>query len=249
MSLCTLHYHSPTLGKHTAATIILPDSGDPPFPTFYLLHGLSDDHTIWLRRTRIESYAGKYPFIIVMPDGGRGFYTNHANGPAWATHIGEELVNFIDRTFPTKRSRGHRCIGGLSMGGYGALRLSLAYPQTFSSATSHSGAVLHGSRNHPRPGGALGEAEFRRIFGDLPVNSDHDIIALAKRAQSKGPLPHLRIDCGLEDDLITDNRKLHHELAKLNVHHDYQEFPGAHNWDYWDTHVQDALAFHARNVS
>ena len=247
--LCDLHFSSKILAKHVGAYVILPDAGEPPFATFYLLHGLSDDYTIWLRRTSIERYAQQYPLIIVMPDGYRGFYTDNDAGPAYATYIAEELIATIERTFPAKRDRASRGVGGLSMGGYGALRLALGYPHLFAAATSHSGAVMHGSRPHPRPGGALQPAEFHRIFGDDPTGTDHDVLALAQRCQSRGTLPHIRIDCGTEDDLIADNRELHRKLEALKVPHEYEEFPGRHDWAYWDQHVQEALAFQHRHLA
>ena len=156
-----------------------------------VLHGLSDDYTIWLRRTSIERYAQQYPLIIVMPDGYRGFDTNNDAGSAYATYMAEDLVKTIDRTFPTKRDRASRGIGGLSMGGYGALRLALGYPHLFAAATSHSGAVLHGSRPEPRKGGVLQPPEFHRIFGKDPTGAEHDILALAQ--ESREAAHHLPI--------------------------------------------------------
>jgi S-formylglutathione hydrolase FrmB len=248
MALCELHWSSAVLGQHVGTYVYLPDDAPPPFATLYLLHGLSDDFTIWMRRTSIERYATRHGLMIVMPDGFRGFYTDNAAGPAYATYIAKELVDTIERIFPAKRARESRGVGGLSMGGYGALRLALGHPDLFAAATSHSGAVLHGSRNHPRVGGALAEPEFRRIFGDEPVGTDHDVLALAHRAQAAGKLPALRIDCGVDDDLIHDNRALHTKLDALRVPHEYEEFPGGHNWDYWDVHVQEALAFQSKHL-
>jgi S-formylglutathione hydrolase FrmB len=247
MSLCELHWHSNVLRKHVGAYVYIPDDARPPFATFYLLHGLSDDYTIWLRRTSIERYATQHKLIIVMPDGFRGFYTNNASGRDYATYIGEEVVEKIESIFPASRKRTARGIGGLSMGGYGALRIALAYPNTFATAVSHSGAVMHGSRNHPRVGGALDEEEFRRIFGEKPVGTDHDIVALARKAAKK-KLPKLRIDCGVDDQLIGDNRALHSRFTAMRIGHEYEEFPGAHNWEYWDTHVQEALAFQTKHL-
>jgi S-formylglutathione hydrolase FrmB len=249
MALCELHWSSQSLGKHVGAYVYIPDDAPPPLATLYLLHGLSDDYTIWLRRTSIERYATRHKLIIVMPDGFRGFYTNNAAGPAYATYFAKEVVETIERIFPAKRSRESRGVGGLSMGGYGALRLALGHPDVFSVATSHSGAVLHGSRNHPRVGGALQDAEFHRIFGEAPVGTDHDVLKLAADATRAGTLPHLRIDCGVEDDLIHDNRGLHSKLEALRVPHEYHEFPGGHNWEYWDEHVQEALVFQSRHLS
>lgn len=247
MSLCEIHWSSSVLEKKLGTYVILPDAGTRPFATYYLLHGLSDDHTVWLRRTRIEWYVREMPLIVVMPDGFRGFYTDNADGPAYAKHMAEELVQFVERNFPARRERESRCIGGLSMGGYGALRLGLGYPHLFASANSHSGALMHGGRSGPRPDGPLSTAEFRRIFGDGAAGSPHDLVALARRAKESGqPVPRLLVDCGTEDVLLEDNRAFHGELKRIGIPHDYREFPGTHTWDYWDEHVQDALEFHLR---
>ena len=247
MSLCEVHWSSSVLEKKLGTFVILPDAGSPPFATYYLLHGLSDDHTVWLRRTRIEWYVRELPLIVVMPDGFRGFYTDNADGPAYAKYMAEELVQFVERNFPARRERESRCVGGLSMGGYGALRLALGYPLLFASANSHSGALMHGSRSGPRPDGPLTPAEFRRIFGDNAPGSGHDLVALARRAKESGQaLPRMLVDCGTEDVLVDDNRLFHRELERAGVPHEYREHPGAHTWDYWDEHVRDALEFHLR---
>ena len=251
MALCDVHWSSTVLAKKVGTYVILPEPSvvQPPFATFYLLHGLSDDYTVWLRRTRIEWYVRELPLMVVMPDGYRGFYTANADGHDYARYVADELVEFVERNFPAQRSREGRCVGGLSMGGYGALRLALGYPDRFASANSHSGAVLHGHRNAPRPDGPLSPAEFRRIFGEHPEGSDHDLLELARRAAAAGSLPRILLDCGTEDFLIEDNRAFHRALRQLNVPHEYREFPGAHDWDYWDRHVRDALAFHAHALS
>ncbi len=248
MALCDVHFKSDVLTKQVGMNVILPEVGEPPFPTFYLLHGLSDDYTIWMRRTRIEHYVSTLPIVVVMPDGYRGFYTDSAQGPAYAKFFSTELIRFVERNFPVEPKREARCVGGLSMGGYGALRLSLGFPELFVSAVSHSGAVLHGSRNGPRPGGPLDRTEFQRIFGTEPAGTDHDLLELAKRAKSQGLLPKIRIDCGTDDELLEDNRQLHAKLDALRIPHEYEEFPGGHNWDFWDTHVQRAIQFHMRNL-
>lgn len=244
MAFCNVQWFSQVLGKQVETYVILPDAGKGPFATFYLLHGLSDNHTVWHRRTRIEFYVRDLPLIVVMPDGFRGFHTNCQAGPDYAKYMAEELVQFVERTFPAKRSRSARCIGGLSMGGYGALRLGLGYPDVYSSVNSHSGAVLHGAKKYNQPD----MAEFRRIFGPQPKGSDHDLLHLAQKAKRTGKLPKILIDCGTEDFLRGDNRKFHKRLQEMKVPHEYAEFPGSHDWDYWDAHVQDALLFHAGNL-
>jgi S-formylglutathione hydrolase FrmB len=239
--------------------VILPSVGRPPYATFYLLHGLSDDSTIWLRRTRIEVYVRELPLIVVMPDGYRGFYTDNEQGPAYAQHFGEELLEFVERNFPARPVRGARAIGGLSMGGYGALRLALGYPEKFCSANSHSGALMRFnldlSPRQARKDKIFKKqppelfAEMRRIFGRRPMDSGHDLLTLIRRARRRHRrLPRLLIDCGTEDSLLEYSREFHEELQKLKVPHVYRESPGDHDWDYWDLHIRDALEFHARNL-
>lgn len=243
MAFVDFHWFSKTLGKQLASYILLPEVGEGPFCVFYLLHGLSDDHTIWLRRTRIEQYVAGLPLIVVMPDGFRGFYTANEQGPDYDAYLAQELPEVIERYFPARRDRAGRCIGGLSMGGYGALRMALTHPDRYVSAHSHSGAVLHGTKPWP----ASEHAEFNRIFGANAAGSRHDLMHLAKQAKSAGvTLPKLRIDCGTSDYLVEDNRKLHQHLVELGIEHEYEEFPGEHNWAYWDVHVKEAVQFHAR---
>jgi len=245
VALCHVNWFSQVLQKAVGMNVLVPDTGTPPFATMYLLHGLSDDYTAWMRQSRIEVHAAKYPFIVVMPDGFRNFYTTNEQGPDYAKHVGEEIPAFVERAFSARAERGARCITGLSMGGYGALRIALGYPDRFASAVSHSGALMHGSRR-VKENTAATETEFRQVFGDNPVGSDHDLLHLAARARRKKLLPALRLDCGTEDFLLNDNRQIHQRLTTLRVPHVYEEFPGNHNWDYWDDHVRDALAFHAQ---
>lgn len=244
MAICELHYSSPALQKQTACNIIIPElpgfSG--PYPVFYLLHGLSDDFTMWQRKTSIGRYVQMLPLMIVMPDGGRGFYTDAKEGAAYETAIVEDLIGFIDRTFNTRAERAGRCIGGLSMGGYGAIKLGLKYPHLFASANGHSGAYgfAHGQWRTE-------EKEFQRITGPNPVGGPDDVYALAANAD-RAKLPALRLDCGNNDFLLDHNRDFHQHLQKIGVPHEYAEFPGAHDWAYWDKHVQSALRFHARHL-
>ena len=243
MACCTLHFHSPTLVKACSMHVICPELGvgEPPFPVCYLLHGLSNDHTIWARRTSIERYVAPLPLIVVMPDGGRGFYCDAVDGPAYERHIIEDVIGFVDRTFQTIPARQGRVIGGLSMGGYGAMKLALKFPHLFCSAVAHS-AAFDVRRWIERPERS---AEMRRIFGPSPGGGPNDPYALAEQI-NRQLLPALRIDCGLEDGLLEENRAFHRHLEQLGIAHEYAEFPGGHTWDYWDRHVQEALAFHRR---
>ncbi len=258
MPLSTLHFFSHLLGKQTAATVLFPPQNiKPPYAVHYLLHGLSDDHTIWTRRTRLEQYLEQLnvPLMIVMPDGYRGFYTDHTppSPPEplkwvalnYGKHLGMELVDYIDQTFRTRPERAYRTIGGLSMGGYGAVRTALAYPDRFLSAHSHSGAVMNGSHTWEKPVDWC--QETHTIFDFDPRGTHHDLLHLAKGLSAR-QRPALSIDCGKEDFLLQDNRDFHKKLTGLRYPHAYVEPPGTHDWDYWDTHIRPALAFHVKQM-
>ena len=257
MSWAQVHWRSDVLQKQTTMQVLLPRVGQPPFPVFYLLHGLSDDSTVWLRQTRLEWYVRELPLMVVLPDGYRSFYTNHEAGPAYAKHFGRELVDHVDRHFQTKAGRSGRAIGGLSMGGYGALRIGLGYPDRFCSVNSHSGALGRKNADFSPEAVAAGRhkdksnefvAELRRMFGEKPVGTSHDLLVLAQKAKGKGALPHILLDCGRGDYLLDDSREYHRSLKEAGIPHEYHEHDGAHDWDYWDRHVQDALKFHCRNL-
>jgi putative tributyrin esterase len=257
MAWAEVHWRSDVLLKQTTMQVLLPRVGRPPWPVFYLLHGLSDDSTTWLRHTRIEYYVRELPLILVMPDLYRGFGTDHEQGPAFARHLGREVVDFVDRNFQTIAKREGRAIGGLSMGGYAALRIALGFPDRFLSAHSHSGALGRSNADFSDEAIAAGRHqekspdfinELRRTFGEKPVGSGHDILELAKRAQANGRLPHLLLDCGREDYLLEQSREYHKELKQAGIPHEYHEHAGAHDWDYWDRHIQDAVKFHCRHL-
>lgn len=231
MAVAHLSYFNKALEKEVAFCAILPDRQDAPgpYPVYYLLHGLSDDYTAWLRWTSIERYVRDLPLIVVMPDGDRCFYCDIPGGPAYEKALIEDLIPFVDRYFPTVAERGGRVIGGLSMGGYGAIKLALKFPELFCSAVGHSGAY-NVVKNADR---GLAEA-------DCPF-------ALAEKL-GKSQAPAIRFDCGIDDGLLESNREFHAHLEKLGIPHEYEEFPGGHGWEYWDEQVQEAIAFHCMEL-
>ena len=242
MAICEFHLNQNTvLEKMTAFTAIVPDNEPGPFPVLYLLHGLSDDHTAWSRRTSLERYVQDLPLIVVMPNGERGFYTDAKNKPrsAFETNLVKDIVGFVDRTFQTIPTREGRVAAGLSMGGYGALKLALKYPGLFCAAVSHSGAVDFARRKFSDDDWGR---EWGLILGETPAGGPDDLYALAQTLD-RTLLPSLRIDCGTEDFLIESNRAFTAHLTALGIPHEYEEHPGGHDWPYWDTHIQDTLKF------
>lgn len=246
MAFSNIYFSAPSIGKAASFNIILPDSPKKkgPYPVLYLLHGYSDDHTIWSRRTSIERYVDGLDLIVVMPDTQLGWYTNAAHGLPFEDHIMVDVMGFVDRTFPTIAKREGRAVGGLSMGGYGAMKLGLKHADKFCSITAHSAAFVI-----PHPGWT---SEFRQkqslVFGPDPAGSDKDVFALAERIDRK-KLPAIRIDCGTEDFLVEGNKKFHAHLKKLKIKHEFELFPGDHNWGYWDLHIQTAIKFHMANFA
>jgi S-formylglutathione hydrolase FrmB len=226
----------------SAMNVILPrpDTKGPYF-TLYQLHGLSDDHTAWCRETSIERYVAGLPLVVVMPDGGRGYYTDAVEGYAYESHIMKDTIRFVEKFFPVKKARTHRAVGGLSMGGYGAMKLALKYPRIFGSVAAHSGSYARGRVEE------TGERkrELERIFGEAPAGSENDLFALAKKLK-KSEAPAIRFDCGKDDSLIDSNRALRTHFKKIGLKHTYAEYPGVHEWDYWDAHFPKALAHHRK---
>ncbi len=243
MSFVTAKFFGNSIQKSTELYAILPDRPGR-FPVLYLLHGLSDDHTMWQRRTRIEWYVRDLPLIVVMPDGHRSWYCNQPwpGGLAYEDHIYKDVVGYVDQTFPTITSVKSRAIAGLSMGGYGAMMLAMRHPDVFSTAASHSGAFQRFSKD------VANWPEAKAIV-DGSTKGAYDCNALARKlARGKARL-NLRMDCGTEDFLIEHNRAFHAHLDKLRIAHQYAEHPGTHDWDYWDNHIQETLQFVARHVA
>src|SRR5688500_7662463 len=155
-----------------------------PPPVLYLLHGLSDDDTIWLRRTSIERYVAPLGLAVVMPQVHRSFYTDEHYGGRYWTFLSAELPELVGSWFQVSQRREDTFVGGLSMGGYGAVKWALRKPERFAAAASLSGALdLAGLRTRRiRP---EDPRLFDRIHGEAsPAGTDDDLLALLGRADS-----------------------------------------------------------------
>ncbi len=247
MAVCEIHIGAENaLRRMTSVTAIVPEKLPGPWRVLYLLHGLSDDHTTWTRRTSIERYVEGLPLMVVMPNAERSWYTDSATIPsdAFETLITSDLIEFVENTFPVVRSREGRAVCGLSMGGYGAFKLALKHPDLFCTAVSFSGALAFGC---PDDGDHLWKTEMLAIYGEDPRGGPEDIPTLLQSAD-RSRLPALWVDCGSEDFLIDMNRKVHKLMASLGIEHEYMERPGVHEWGYWDTAIQLALPFIKREL-
>ena len=259
MALIQCDFFSDILGMSCSMNVILPqktmgqigvDGGDK-FPVLYLLHGYSDDHTIWMRRTSIERYVAAKGLAVVMPAVHKSYYTDMADGDKYWTFISEEIPAIAKSFFPLSAKREESFVAGLSMGGYGALKLALRQPERFSYAASLSGVL-----DIARRGRNIGTKdcidhfndertrEFQRVFGDLQeiAGSENDLLHLAsKLAKSDCSRPKLFFCCGTEDFLYDDNIIFRDHLKSLNYDFRYEEGPGGHEWGYWDANIQQIL--------
>ncbi|MEA2525633.1 MAG: putative tributyrin esterase [Thermomicrobiales bacterium] len=234
MGVASVQFHSPALGKSVTYRVILPEVGTGPFPVLMQLHGLSDDDSAWIQRSNLVRHVADFPLIVVLPDGGTSGYLN------WRSHdrlgkqnyedlLIDDLPAHLTRHFQVRP--GSWAIGGLSMGGYGAMRLGLKYPDRFASIWAHSSAFHIGQ---------LVEPSF------VADTEDADVYVHADRVARMPTRPAIAFDCGADDELIGHNRAFHAHLEALGLAHHYAEHPGGHTWDYWDTHVQEALRQHAQ---
>jgi S-formylglutathione hydrolase FrmB len=246
-------FFSEALSLSTSMTVLLPQRtstqigmagrtvAGPP-PVLYLLHGLSDDDTIWLRRTSIERYVAPLGLAVVMPQVHRSFYTDEAYGGRYWTFLSEELPALVADLFRVSDRREDTFVAGLSMGGYGALKWALRQPERFAAAASLSGAVnvagLRSRRARPED-----PRLFDRVFGDREVTGGPDDVLALLHTAAPGALPALYVCCGTEDELIGDNELFRDACAAADVPLTTDFGPGAHDWSYWDARIQDVLAW------
>lgn len=250
MTLIHCDFFSEVLSLSCSMIVVIPErplstlasSPTPKYPTLLLLHGLSDDHTIWQRRTSIERYAAEKGIAVVMPAVHRSYYTDMANGYRYWTYISEEIPARARDLFPLSDKREDNFVAGLSMGGYGAFKLALRHPDRYAAAASLSGAL--DTANLVNLKDTAWKAEMRTIFGDLDTipSSDNDLFYLATQAAQSGqPLPKLFQWCGIEDFLYPSNLKFRNFVQNLPFDYTYTDGPGDHTWGYWDTQIQNVL--------
>lgn len=251
MALVRCDFFSDVLELSTSMTVILPQATSAQIgmtgvaesgmhPTLYLLHGLSDDASTWLRRTSIERYVAPLGLAVVMPEVHRSFYADEAHGARYWTFLSEELPAIAQSFFPVADRREDMFVAGLSMGGYGALKWALRQPGRFAAAASLSGALDLGS-------GSL-ESDLPDLHAriwDRPVaGTDDDLLWLLERfAGSPADLPALYVGCGTEDLLIEQSRAFIEAARGYGVALTARLGPGEHEWGYWDAAIQDVLAW------
>ena len=248
-----INFKSDELKRQTQVYVLLPDKkeeSNDTYKTLWLLHGLSDNHTGWMRYTAIEQYAKKHSLAVVMPNVDRSWYTDTAYDANYFSFITKELPEVCFRTFrQMSRRRENNIVAGLSMGGYGAVKVAFSCPEKYGACIS-----LSGSFDITRKGRPCNINEWRSIFGfdiENPLElegSEHDLYALAAKNKTEGKeFPKLYMWCGTEDGLINVNRSFDQKLTELGVVHKFETSEGDHSWKWWDLHIQGALEWILNN--
>jgi enterochelin esterase-like enzyme len=238
-------FHSPALDQDLSYLIWQPPgyAADPDYryPVLYLLHGIGGDNREWLGYGVDEAAAcllaaGRIqPFLIVLPQGDEAYWLNHADGPRWGDAIAQDLVAHVDATYRTIPDRASRAVGGLSMGGHGALQLAFNHPDVFGVAGAHSPTL------RPR-----GEAPY--YFADPATFTKVDPISHARHDDGLSTI-RLWIDAGDADPWLPRIELLHETLDRRAVAHTWQLWEGDHASEYWAAHVADYLLFYSQALA
>jgi S-formylglutathione hydrolase FrmB len=246
MALVSCDFFSESLMVGTSMTVVLPQEteeqigladevGEGPPPVLYLLHGLSDDHTAWLRYTSIERYAAARGLAVVMPAAGRSFYADEAHGHRYWTYVSEELPRIVGQFFRVSQEPADTFVAGLSMGGYGALKLVLTHPERYAAAACLSGALdLAAFARNPDRDEVMG-----RVF-DHEVRPSDELFALLDAAHG---VPPLHVSCGTEDWLYPSCERFAEAARAAGVEVTTDFRPGEHVWSLWDAVIQDVVAW------
>jgi len=251
---------SKLMGRKMPYQVILPDNyfakveTGRRYPVLYLLHGLFGHFDNWTSRTSVVNYSSGYDLIIVAVEGGDGWYTDNLtkDGASYESYIIKELIPEIDKRYRTLDRGQHRAVAGLSMGGYGAIKFGLKYPDLFAVVGSFSGAIGAATVTEKEIPGGVGKS-IDELFGPRgsvirKANDPFDIVRRASPDQIK-KFPFLYLDCGTEDFLFQNNRDFVALLIEKRVPHEFRELPGGHAWPYWNAQLQEFLRVSDRFIN
>ena len=250
MAYFRIEYYSDALRRETSFEVMIPNDPRPeftppadgrPMRTLFLLHGFTGKAGNYVA----PDLPARYNFAIVMPNAENSFYLNGlSTGHAFQTLVGEELVDYVRKTFRLALRPEDTGIAGLSMGGFGALHTGLAYPHTFSKIGAMSSAFIVHEVAKMQPGGGNAVANYeyyRECFGEpsLLEESDNNPETLIRKLRAAGEkIPDIYLACGTEDFLIENNREMHRFLDSEGIPHEYHEAPGIHDMVFWSEHIQ-----------
>jgi S-formylglutathione hydrolase FrmB len=263
-------FPSPVLHRSVRYCVEIPASYDAAesrtrrYPVLYMLHGLGDNEQTLFKTggwTLIEDLRRQHKigdFLIVAPDGGRTFFINSADGKVrYSDFFLREFLPFIEKKYRVVQGREGRAISGISMGGYGALRVAFANSNLFSAVSAQSAALIlespAGLNAAAKSGSPLVQI-LAEVYGS-PVNAAHwknnDVFDLAAQNAASLRKTAIYFNCGQSDDYGFERgaAKLDQELSHLGVAHEYHAYPGGHSLDYFLSHIGETIEFHSRAFS
>ena len=254
----TVRFQSKLINTTLPYNVILPTdyetSKTTRYPVLYLLHGLTGHYSDWVARTNVADYAAEYRMIVVMPEGNDSWYTDSAaiQTDKYESYILKELLPDVEQRYRTIEARYGRSIAGLSMGGYGAIKLGLKSPSTFVFAASMSGAfgVTRMTEKELKENWPDSLKLFGAIGSETRLSNDvFDILGKLSPGRIAS-LPYFYFDCGTEDAsyIFSHNRDLSALMVEKKVPHEFRELPGDHSWAYWDRQVQEILKIAAEKM-
>lgn len=265
MALLQVHYLSEAIKRIVTFHMFLPNDvqdefkeGNPHYlretKTLYLLHGYTGNTTDWVSGSDTMELSRKYNLAIVMPSGENSFYIDRKpTGQAYETYISKELRAYVSTTFGLSDKKEDVFIGGLSMGGFGALRLGIRYSERYCAAFGLSSALIMDEVSRLTPEDADGFAlqlanyeYYHEIFGDLKKVKESiynpEFLVKENKRKGKKTLP-LFVACGTEDALIENNRRFRDFLLEQGENVVYYESTGMHNWKFWNEYLEPAIVW------
>ena len=259
MSFLQITYFAKALMRQTTFHMYLPNdipqeakaenrNFDRPTKALYLLHGFSGNTINWVNGSLAQEWSDAYNLAIVMPSGDNSFYIDaRGTGHAYETFIGEDLVAYVTKTFGLSAKKEDTFIGGLSMGGYGAIHTGLLHPERFGKVFGLSSALIIHDIAGMKPGTKNDIADYdyyEGIFGDLEKieESEHNPEYLVKKLKAEGKeIPPIFMACGTEDFLLKNNRDFRDFLVSEKVDLTYKESAGIHEWKFWNEYLEPAI--------
>lgn len=259
MALLQINYFSPALFKMTTFHMFLPNDVNPtmtegnkhyerPTKTLYLLHGFSGNSGDWVTGSMAQEMAIKYNLAIVMPQGDNSFYLDaKGTGRSYCTFVGEDIVNYVSRTFGLSAKKEDIYIGGLSMGGFGAIHTGLKYHDTFHKIFALSSAMIVHNIEKMQPDIFDGIADYDyyvSTFGpieELETSENNPEYLVKCLKEQKEDIPPIYMACGTEDFLLRENREFRDFLEKEDVNFVYHESAGIHDWKFWSEYLEPAI--------
>jgi putative tributyrin esterase len=244
VALQDITFHSASLNRDMRYRVIAPASVSPEvkLPVVYLLHGGGGGFRDWSNYTDVARFAER-GLILVMPEGDESYYTNSAEHPSekYEDYIVRDIIADVEARFPTTSDRGHRAIMGVSMGGFGAVKLALHHPELFAFVGGLSSALDVPSR--PFSVKRISQWQHHRsIFGPWgsATRRDNDPFVLV-RSGDPAKTPYFYLTCGDAEGLLPTNRSFANLLEQLHFRSEFHLVPGGHNWNQWNARLDDCF--------